>query len=158
MSHAMRSFMQATDESVNWSLKKNCALAPHQMGFVYGCICALSLTIGTFFWVLGATYVLAFTCLEIVLVGIAFLIYARHAGDGDWVTITESQVIVETERAGQRIKAQLDPYWVNIVVPNDEKSLIELSEKGRFVYVGRHIRPEQRVIVAKEIKHALRKF
>jgi uncharacterized membrane protein len=154
----MSAFMQANDESINWSLKKNCALAPHQMGFVYGCICALSLMIGTFFWLLGATYVLAFTCLEIVVVGVAFLIYARHATDGDWVTITESQVIVETERAGQRIKAQLDPYWVKIVAPNDEKSLIELSEKGRFVYVGRHIRPEQRVIVAKEIKHALRKF
>lgn len=158
MSHPMRSFMQATDDSINWSLKKNCAITPHQMGFVYGCICALSLTIGTFFWLLGATYVLVFTCLEIVVVGAAFLIYARHAADGDWVTITDSQVTVEIERAGQRIKAQLNPHWVKIVAPNDDKSLIELSEKGRFIYVGRHIRPEQRVIVAKEIKQALRKF
>lgn len=150
--------MQATDDSINWSLKKNCALAPHQMGFVYGCICALSLAIGTFFWLLGATYVLAFTCLEIAVVGIAFLVYARHATDGDWVTITDSQVTVETERAGKRLKAQLDPYWVRVGTPSDEKSLIELSEKGRFVYVGRFIRPEQRVIVAKEIKQALRKF
>jgi uncharacterized membrane protein len=158
MPHSTSSFMQATDESINWSLKKNCALAPHQMGFVYGCICSLSLAIGIFFWFLGATYVLAFTCLEIVLVGIAFLVYARHAADGDWVTITDSQVIVETERAGKRLKAQLDPYWVRIGTPSDDKSLIELSEKGHFVYVGRHIRPEQRVIVAKEIKQALMKF
>lgn len=158
MADSISSFMQATDGSINWSLKKNCAVAPHQMGFVYAGICTLSLAIGTFFWLLGATYVLAFTCLEIVLVGIAFLVYARHATDGDWVTITQSQVIVETERAGKRLKAQLDPYWVRVGTPTDDKSLIELSEKGRFVYVGRHIRPEQRVIVAQELKQALMKF
>jgi uncharacterized membrane protein len=38
----------------------------------------------------------------------------------------------------------------------DDRSLIELSGKGRRVSVGRYLRPELRPVLAREIRSALR--
>lgn len=43
----------------------------------------VSLGIATFFWFQGTTLVMPFAWLELVVVGSAFMVYARHARDGE---------------------------------------------------------------------------
>ena len=109
-----------------------------------------------FFWLQGAVFVLGFAWLEVMVVGLAFFMYARHAADGEWISIEGSRIVVECETAGRRQRAEFDRQWVRIEPIADDRSLIEVSGRGRSVAVGRFVRPEHRLILAQEIRRALR--
>jgi len=119
-------------------------------------LCVLSLGIGVFFWMQGATLVLAFAGLEIALVGLAFLAYARHATDGEWISLQGTSLVVEKESAGRRERAEFARQWVRVEPKSGDHSLIELSGQGRSIEVGRFVRPELRQVLAREIRRALR--
>jgi uncharacterized membrane protein len=156
MSHRLYTFAQVSGESIDWRLQKNCSLAPAQLAWIYLSLSCVSLLIGTFFWLQGATLVLGFAGLEILVVGFAFLMYARHATDGEWISIEGARVVVECETAGKRERAEFDRQWVRIEPRTDDRSLIEVSGRGKSVEVGRFVRPEQRLMLAQEIRRALR--
>jgi uncharacterized membrane protein len=149
-------FAKVSAQSVDWKLQKNCALAPAQLGWIYLSLCCVSLFIGTFFWMQGAVFVLGFAWLEVMAVGLAFFMYARHAADGEWISIEGSRIVVECETAGKRERAEFERQWVRIEPIADDRSLIEVSGRGRSVEVGRFVRPEHRSILAQEIRRALR--
>jgi uncharacterized membrane protein len=119
-------------------------------------MCAFSLGIGVFFWYLGATLVLAFAGLEIAVVGLAFLVYARHATDGEKILIQGGRLLVECESAGRLERAEFARQWVRVEPKSGDHSLIELSGQGRSIEVGRFVRPELRHALAREIRMALR--
>lgn len=100
--------------------------------------------------------VLAFAGLEISLVGLAFLIYARHATDGEWISLHGASLVVECETAGRRKRAEFARQWVRVEPKSGDHSLIELSGQGRSIEVGRFVRPELRQVLAREIRNALR--
>jgi uncharacterized membrane protein len=156
MSNPVFTFAQVSSQSIAWKLQKNCALAPAQLGWIYLSLCCVSLLIGTFFWLQGAVFVLGFAWLEVMAVGLAFFMYARHAADGEWISIEGSRIVVECETAGRRERAEFDRQWVRIEPIADDRSLIEVSGRGRSVEVGRFVRPEHRLILAQEIRRALR--
>jgi len=156
MSNPAFTFAKVSAQSVDWKLQKNCALAPAQLGWIYLSLCCVSLLIGTFFWMQGASFVLGFAGLEIMAVGLAFLMYARHAADGEWISIEGSRIVVECETAGKRERAEFERQWVRIEPIADDRSLIEESGRGRSVEVGRFVRPEHRLMLAQEIRRALR--
>lgn len=156
MSNPAYAFAQVSGQSVDWRLQRNCSLAPAQLGWIYLSVCCVSLMIGTFFWLQGATLVLGFAWLEVMVVGLAFFIYARHATDGEWISIEGARVVVECETAGKRERAEFDRQWVRIEPRSDDRSLIEVSGRGRSMEVGRFVRPEHRLVLAQEIRRALR--
>ena len=119
-------------------------------------MCALSLGIGLFFWLQGATLVLAFAGLEITVVGLALLAYARHATDGEWISLQGARLVVEFESAGRCERAEFAREWVRVEPKSGDHSLIELSGQGRSIEVGRFVRPELRQALAREIRRALR--
>jgi uncharacterized membrane protein len=119
-------------------------------------MCVLSLGIGCFFWWQGATLVLAFAGLEVALVGLSFLVYARHATDGEWISLQGANLVVERESAGRRERTEFARQWVRVEPKSGDRSLIELSGQGRSVEVGRFVRPEMRQMLAREIRRALR--
>ena len=119
-------------------------------------LCGVSLTIGLFFWFQGAPFVIGFTALELLLVGWAFVVYARHATDGEWISLQGASLVVERETAGRRERAEFERQWVRVEPKAGEHSLIELSGRGRKMEVGRFVRPELRQVLAGEIRRALR--
>ena len=60
-------------------LRQNCAMSPAQVGIFYLSLSAISLCIGLFFWVMGATLVLPFAALEMLVLGVCFLSFARRS-------------------------------------------------------------------------------
>ena len=131
-------------------------MTPAQLGWLYLSLCALSLGIGLFFWFQGATLVLAFAGLEITVVGLAFLVYARHATDGERISLQGARLVVECESAGRLERAEFERQWVRVEPKSGDRSLIELSGQGRSIEVGRFVRPELRQVLAREIRKALR--
>jgi uncharacterized membrane protein len=156
VSNPIYQFAQESGPAIHWQLRRNCSVTPAQLGWLYLSLCVLSLGIGLFFWLQGATLVLAFAGLEITLVGLAFLAYARHATDGEWISLQGASLVVECESAGRRERAEFARQWVRVEPKSGDHSLIELSGQGRSIEVGRFVRPELRQVLAREIRRALR--
>ena len=124
--------------------------------WTYISLCTVSVGIGLFFWFHGATLVIPFASLELIAVGLAFFVYARHSTDGERISLQENRLVVELECAGRLERAEFQRGWVRVEPRADDSSLIELSERGKTIRVGRYIRPELRPQLAREIRSALR--
>lgn len=149
-------FATVQGQAIHWFLGRNCSVTPAQMGWLYASLCVVSLGIGTFFWFQGAKLILPFAWLEILVVGAAFLAYARHAADREHILLHGGRLVVELENAGRLERAEFNREWVRVEPSADDRSLIEVSGQGRRVIVGRYVRPELRPVLAQEIRRALR--
>lgn len=143
-------------DAVLWLLKRHCSLRPAQLGWLYLSLCVVSLGIAWFFWMQGARMVMPFAWLELLAVGAAFLMYARHASDGERIVLEGGRLVVELETAGRTQRAEFNRQWVRVEPKDSDGSLIEVSGQGQSVRVGRHVRPELRPALAREIRLALR--
>lgn len=141
---------------VLWLLKRHCSLTPSQLGWFYLSLCLVSLSIAIFFWAQGAAMVMPFALMELLAVGAAFLMYSRHAGDAEKIVLQGGQLVIELETAGRTERAEFNREWVRVEPKDGDGSLIEVSGQGRSVRVGRHMRPELRPLLAREIRLALR--
>jgi len=149
-------FATVQGQNIHWFLKRNCSVSPVQLGWLYASLCVVSLGIAGFFWSQGATLILPFACLELAAVGAAFLVYARHAADGERISLQGGRLVVELEHGGRREHSEFRRDWVRVEPRAGDRSLIEVSCRGRSVNVGRFVRPELRPALAQEIRRALR--
>ncbi|MBC7379891.1 MAG: DUF2244 domain-containing protein [Burkholderiaceae bacterium] len=156
MSNPVFRFATVKGQNIHWFLKRNCSVTPAQLGWSYASLCVLSLGIGIFFWFLGAKLILPFAGAELAAVGVAFMVYARHAADGEKISLQGAQLVIELENGGRLERSEFDRAWVRIEPKANDGSLIEVSGQGRSVEVGRYVRPELRPALAREIRMALR--
>lgn len=141
---------------MEWSLKRNCSVTPAQLGCLYASLCVLSMGVAGFFWSQGATLVLPFAVLELLGVGIAFLVYARHATDSERISLLDGRLVVEWETAGRASRFEFEREWVRVEPRRDAGQLIEVRGGGCSVQVGRFLRSDLRPLLAREIRQALR--
>jgi uncharacterized membrane protein len=156
MSESVFRFATVHGRSIQWFLRRNCSISPQQLVWIYSSLCVLSLVIASFFWTQGATLVLPFALLEMLVLGYAFWVYAKHATDREKIMLQDSQLVVELETGGKVQRALFQRDWVRVEPQRDDQSLIEVYGQGRSISVGRFIRPELRPLLAREIRQALR--
>ena len=149
-------FATVSGQNIQWFLRRNCSVSPAQLGGLYLSLCLVSLGIGAVFWSQGAVLVMPFVGLELVAVGVAFWVFARHASDGERISLEGSRLVVELESGGRLQRAEFNRDWVRVEPKNGGRSLIQLSAQGRSVGVGRYVLPELRSALAREIRMALR--
>jgi len=143
------------EQGVQWVLKRNCSLAPRHVLGVYAALCALSIVIGLGFLLVGLPGVLPFAGVELVAVGAAFWVYARHAADREEIILSHGELRVE-HHCGRRLdQARFRVEWLRIEPPRSDASLVELTGQGRRIRVGRYLRPEFRPALAHELRMAL---
>jgi uncharacterized membrane protein len=148
---------QGERAALRWVLKRNCSITPRQLTMVYLSLCAVSIGLGLAFWSQGAPFVLAFAGLELVLVGLALLVYARHAADRETVTLDAGELRVEQCVGRQVQHAAFRAEWLSVEPAKAQGSLVALAGQGRRVLVGRHLRPELRAAFAQELRQAVRR-
>jgi uncharacterized membrane protein len=140
---------------IEWLLKRNCSITPKQLFAVYLSLCAVSLTIALGFTWSGASPVLAFAGIELLLVGAALLIYARHATDQECITLTGEALRVEHQHGPQTARTDFRAAWVRVEPLSSDRSLIEVAGDGHTARIGRYTRPELRHSLAQELRAAL---
>ena len=142
--------------ALQWLFKRNCSITPSQLASVYASLCCISLAVAGFFFVQGATFVLGFAGLELLALGTALLVYSRHAGDRETLTLVDGSLQVE-QCIGARVeRMQFDAEWLRVEPAGGQGSLVELSGHGQCVRIGRFLRPELRALLARELRQALR--
>jgi len=143
--------------ALQWLQKRNCSITPRQLGAVFGSLCCVSLLIGLFFMAQGAPLVLAFAGVELLAVGAAMLLFSRHAGDRETLTLVGRSLHVE-QRFGARVaRTDFAVDWLAVEPAAGQGSLVELTGRGQHVRVGRFLRPELRGAFARELRLALRR-
>jgi len=141
-----------------WTLQRNCSLAPRQVALAYAVLCAFSLTASLVLLLMhGIWIVLAFSLLELALVGLALVVYARHALDREHILLVESCLLVERVQAERCEQARLDPLWTRVLAPDERRRpLIRLESRGVNVEIGRFVSEARRRQVERELRQALR--
>jgi uncharacterized membrane protein len=139
-----------------WVLLRNCSFSPRQLALVFGSLCVVSLMIAGFFWVMGAPFVLLFAGLEIVALGVAFVMYARHAADGEYVRLADGMLWVEYHYGSDHKVERFNPHWVRVEAEPGQARAVRLGEAGRALEIGRYVTAQQRRAFVEELKNALR--
>ena len=145
---------QQQDGVWQWSLRRRCAVSPAQLASVFLLLGTVSLMVAGFFWMQGATLIMPFAVLELLALGTAFVVHARHATDGEHVVLRGEQLVVECERAGVVRRCAFDRGRVRLRA-DPARSLIELRAGGQSVEIGRHLRSDLRPVLLRELRTAL---
>jgi uncharacterized membrane protein len=142
-----------------WRLKRNCSLAPRQLGLAYLLLCALSLGVsGSFVVAHGAWQVLVYTLAELLAVAIAFLCFARHATDCERIALDDDALLVERESGGKTCRIRLDPQRNRVSGPQSVGQPVRLEARGISAEVGKFISHEKRQVFARELRAALQAY
>jgi uncharacterized membrane protein len=148
-------FATVHDTRISWNFRRNCSVTPGQLAACFGLMACVSLTIGAFCCFQGAVLVLPFASLELVAVGAAFVVYARHALDGGRIWLEGNVLVVESESAGDMVRREFQRAWVRIEQVAHGQAMIEICCHGQRVPVGRFVRNELRQRLAAELRLAL---
>lgn len=147
---------QGPVRGLRWVLRRNCSATPRQLMAVYALLCAVALAVGLGFLVHGTPVVLAFAGIELLAVGAALVVHARHATDRETLTLSSGMLAVEQRCGAHVAHAEFRAAWLAVEPVHGQHSLVQLSGQGRSVRVGRFLRPELRQAFAQELRRALR--
>jgi len=90
-------------------------------------------------------------------VGTALLIFARHVGDRETLTLCGRSLTVEQCIGSRVARTDFTVEWLTVEPSAGQGSLLQLTGEGRSVRVGRFLRPEMRPVLARELRRALRR-
>lgn len=138
-----------------WMLNRNCALTPRQVGAFYLSLVVASFCIALFFLLHGAWMILPFSVLEMIALGVALLVYARHATDGDRVALRPDALeITSTDGNVQRV-VRLDRRAARVEMDARPRAELAVVARGERVRIGRFVNERERRRVARELRQAL---
>lgn len=146
----------ASSRTRTWVFKPNCSLTPRQLAIFYLSIVCVTLGIAAGFCMFGMWMVLPFAGIELLVVGIALLVYARHAGDYEEITLNGRQLNVAVMRASRLSTVKLNPGWTHVVLPGPGRDkLLRLECGGTCVLIGRYVTETVRERLGYELRRAL---
>lgn len=146
---------EAQPHQHTWLIKRNCALAPRQLAACFGFLSFISLSIAAAFVAYGAWFVLVFAAIEVTALGIAFVVYGRHAADYDKVVLSALQVSVERGLGSKVETISLEPAWLRVEYGGEPSSSVELVSGKNRVAVGRFVPQARRVELMRELRTAI---
>jgi uncharacterized membrane protein len=129
-------------------------MAPAGLAKVFAALAILVLAIGAGFAAMGAWLILPFAGLEVLLLGAAFVLYARHAADYERIEVESGHLTVEVADGGStaryRMSCGLDGIRVSV-----EEGRVLLRGAKEELEIGRHLGAEARVELAAELEKKL---
>ena len=131
-------------------MKRNCSMSPAGLAKVFAALAALVLVIGAGFAAAGAWLILPFAGLEVLLLGAAFVCYARHAADYEKIELDSGRLRVEVARANRVVRYEMDGARVAM-----EEGRLVLRGAKEELEIGRHLDAERREALAAELEKRL---
>lgn len=141
----------ATAHRQEWLIKRNCSLAPRQLAVIFGSLAAVSLGIAAMFATRGAWLVLPFAFIEVLALGTAFVVYARHAADYERIVLCRDCLLVETCRAERLRREECAAAWARVEYSGSRRELVGLVVSGRRIDVGHFVPESDRRLLARQL-------
>lgn len=137
-------------------LKRNCSISPSGLFRVYGLIAFVTIGIAAAFAAMGAWLILPFAGIEIVCLGVAFVLQGRHAGDYERIELGAGGMTVEVCEADEVRRHELGTPMRVGVIEQAGATKVMLQSRGRRLEIGRHLNERARVALAAELQRRLR--
>lgn len=138
-----------------WLFRRNCALTPRQLAAWFATLGGVSMVIAASFAAQGAWLVMPFACVESVALGVAFVVYARHAADYERILLGPRRLVIERSAGCALERVECEPAWVRVEYAGTHRSPVRLVAAGRQWEVGRFVPEEQRKELARQLRESL---
>jgi uncharacterized membrane protein len=125
-------------------------MSPGGLALVFAALAVLVLAIGAGFAAMGAWLILPFAGLEVLLLGAAFVLYARHAADYERIELESGHLTVEIADGGRTARYEMDGARVSM-----EQGRVVLRGAKEELEIGRFIGAEARAELAAELEKKL---
>jgi uncharacterized membrane protein len=156
--------MDATDRPAesepvlkDWMQRRNCSASPRQFVWFYLLLVLVSSAIALTVALYGAWFVLPFAGIELLAVGVAFVIYARHAVDYEYICLCPNRLLIQRVSAERITQFEFNPRWVRVEPRRTPREFVTLVSGGVSVSVGQHLAVERRAEFARELRAWLRR-
>lgn len=136
----------------HWLMRRNCSFTPKQLGLFYLAQSVFALLVASFFWFRGVRFVMPFTLVELVILAIALVVYARHTTDYESLKFSEGVFEIESSHKGDRQHHRWNALWVTLSPDLNQRDLIVLSYQGKQHHIGRFLTVAQRRKFLKELQ------
>ncbi len=138
-----------------WMLPRNCALTPRQLAGWFATLGTVSMAIAAVFAVQGAWLVVPFACIELSALGVAFVVYARHAADCERILVAPGRLVVERVVGNTVERIECEPGWVRVEYAGTRRSAVRLVAGRQRIEVGRFVPEHKRKELAQELRESL---
>jgi uncharacterized membrane protein len=125
-------------------------MSPVGLAKVFAALAVLVLAIGAGFAAMGAWLILPFAGLEVLLLGAAFVLYARHAADYERIELESGHLTVEVADGGRTARYEMDGARVSM-----EEGRVLLRDAKEELEIGRFVGAEARAELAAELERKL---
>jgi uncharacterized membrane protein len=125
-------------------------MSPAGLAKVFAALALLVLAIAAGFAALGAWLILPFAGLEVLLLGAAFVLYARHAADYERIELESGHLTVEVADGGHTKRYRMDGARVSM-----EEGRVVLRGAKEELEIGRYLGAEARAELAAELEKKL---
>ncbi len=122
---------------------------------VFGALATVSLMVAGLCALAGAWPVLAWSTLEVVMLGVAFGFWERRAWKWERLTVAGDLVVVEGGTGEKQQRLAFNRYWLRVEVEASaagRSPRVTLCSGGTRREFGRALPPAQRLAVAKELR------
>jgi uncharacterized membrane protein len=133
-------------------LKRNCSISPAGLAAVFLALALLVLVIGVGFAIAGAWLVLPFAGLEVLLLGAAYVLYARHAADYERIVLERGRLTVEVADAERTAHYEMEARRARVCL---EAERVVLRGAKEELELGRHLDAQTRARFAAELQKRL---
>ena len=140
------------------TLKRNCSISPAGLLSVFAALSLLTVAIGLGFAIAGAWLILPFAGLEVIMLGVAFVLYARRAADYEKIELARDRLTVEVAEEARTARYEIDRRRAQVLLEKDEGYGARVLLRGaeEELEVGRHLDAGTRVRFAAELARRLR--
>ena len=140
------------------TLKRNCSISPAGLAGVFAALALLAIAIGIAFALAGAWLVLPFAGLEALLLGVAFVLTARHATDYERIELAAGRIRVEVANASSTACYELDARCASLRLEKNERhgARLVLRAPRQELEIGRHLDAQARIELAAELAKRLK--
>jgi len=125
-------------------------MSPAGLAKVFAALSFLVLAIGAGFAAAGAWLVLPFAGLEVLLLGAAFMLHARHAADYEKIELESGRVTVEVADGRRTARYEMDGARVSM-----REGRLVLRGAKEELEIGRTLGAEARAELAAELETTL---
>lgn len=146
---------QVRSERHFWTLRRNCVLTPAQLAVWFASLSSVSLGIAAAFAAYGAWMVVPFALLEVGVLGVAFLCYARHAGDYERIEAGPGCLRVEASHGADLRVEEVSPPWVRVDYRGRSSDPIVLVAGRQKIVVGRFVPGHRKPALVEELRGVL---
>jgi uncharacterized membrane protein len=155
-----REARDAAGASVSFVIRPNRSLPVSGVVALFVALSASALTIGVGFALKGAWLILPFAGIEVLIVGMLCYWLYRHIDDCELVVIEADRVRVMQRSGTRESRRDFPRYWARIRLDRSQDgrrpSRLRIGSHGQFVELAENINESDRLILAEELRNALR--